>query len=73
MQDRIEVYAALKASLALTILSTALNSALYLWRMKDICSGAKQIFCKVDLNPKYNFFKKPSQKLRVTILIKISY
>ena len=48
MQDRLEVYAALKASIALTFLSSSLNPALYLWRMKDIYNGAKNIFCRRD-------------------------
>ncbi|XP_078343848.1 high-affinity lysophosphatidic acid receptor-like [Oculina patagonica] len=46
LEENLEMNAALKASVVLVFLSSSLNPGLYLWRMNDIRSGVKKLFCK---------------------------
>ncbi len=40
-----ETVVAIRVSMVLLFLSSALNPGLYIWRMNDICNGMKQLFC----------------------------
>ncbi|XP_078344060.1 uncharacterized protein LOC144629713 [Oculina patagonica] len=48
LEENLEMNVALKASVVLVFLSSSLKPGLYLWRMNDIRSGVKKIFCKED-------------------------
>ena len=47
-EKRLRMEVARDVSVFLLFLSSSLNPGLYLWRMKDIRNGVKQLFCRKD-------------------------
>ena len=45
--DRLDIAVALSVSLVPLFLPSSLNSGLYLWRMRDVRIGVKQLFCPI--------------------------
>ena len=45
--DRLDIAVALSVSLVPLFLSSSLNPCLYLWRMRDVRSRVKQLFCSI--------------------------
>ena len=61
--DRLDIAVALSVCLVPLFLSSSLNPGLYLWRMRDVRTGVKQLFCPIGRD---NFERAFRSKLEVT-------